>query len=411
MAAVAVVLVCGALNVYLAEKTDKARLAALDKALSASRAKGSFLSNMSHEMRTPMNAIIGMTQLAKAAESGDRKDYCLGRIEEASTHLLGVINDVLDMSKIEAGKLELSPVHFKFSDILEKVKTINDYRMEQKHQTFEMDIDENIPPELIGDDQRLNQIIMNLMSNAVKLTPEGGVVRLKAALESLNGDEARLTFSVKDSGIGISEEQKARLFNSFEQADSSTSRRYGGTGLGLAISQKIVELMDGEIRVESEPGKGAEFIFTVSLTADSVTPEEAETSGDGGDVSFAGLKILLAEDLDINREIAGALIEPAGAEVFFAADGSEAVDMFAADPAKYDLIFMDVQMPEMDGYEATRAIRALSFPQAKTVPIIAMTANVFKEDIDKCLECGMNGHVGKPLDSKDVYEKIAKHCG
>jgi signal transduction histidine kinase/DNA-binding response OmpR family regulator len=516
------------------------------EAEAASRSKSEFLANMSHEIRTPMNAIIGMTAIAKTSADSERKDYCLGKIEEASTHLLGVINDILDMSKIEANKLELSPEEFDFEKMLQKTVSVINFRVEEKRQDLTVYIDEAIPVKLIGDDQRLAQVITNLLSNAVKFTPERGAVRVEARLirEEDEGGICVVQISVSDTGIGVSEEQQARLFTSFQQADSDTSRKFGGTGLGLAISKRIVEMMGGSIWIESEIGEGSVFAFTVrmkrgageqrnlllpgvnrsnlrvlavddapeiceyfreimqrldifcdttesgeealahiaksgaydiyfidwympnmngieltrrikergvrnsvitmisatewdvieaeakeagvdrflqkplfpSAIADCInecigvhSAVEAENAQAGEEDSFAGYRILLAEDVEINREIVLALLLPTDLSVDCAENGAAAVEMFKARPETYDMIFMDVQMPEMDGYEATRRIRALDAPRAKEIPIVAMTANVFREDVERCLDAGMNDHVGKPLNFDDVLVRLHKY--
>jgi len=518
---------------------------ALNKAMEASRAKSYFLSNMSHEMRTPLNAITGMTTIGKNAKDIERKDYALDKIENASTHLLGVINDVLDMSKIEANMLELSPVEFNFEKMLRKVIAVINFRVDEKKQKLTVHIDDAVPKTLIADDQRLAQVVANLLSNAVKFTPEKGSINLDALFIGEENGLCTIQVSVSDSGIGIKKEQQKRLFKSFQQAESSTTRKYGGTGLGLAISKSIVEMMGGKIWVQSEPEKGTTFIFTIQVTRGaedkqkhlldvnlsdirvmavdddpdiliyfldimqrygiscetavsgekalelieqkggyhiyfidlkmpgmdgiqlareikarkpensivtiisavewSVISEKAKAAGvdkflskplfpsaivevineclgvgkqqaeeaHAADVNgiFAGRRILLAEDVEINREIVQALFEPTQLEIDCAGNGVEAVRMFTESPDKYDLIFMDVQMPEMDGYEATQRIRSLDNPKAKTIPIIAMTANVFKEDIEKCLAVGMNSHVGKPLDFEEVMNRLHSYLG
>jgi PAS domain S-box-containing protein len=399
---------------------------AREEAERASAAKGSFLANMSHEMRTPMNAIIGMTTIAKSSPDTEKRDYCLSKIKDASTHLLGVINDILDMSKIEANKRELTPGNFNFEKMLQKTVNVINFRVEEKHQNLAVRIDEAVPYNLFGDDQRLAQVITNLLSNAVKFTPEYGSIRLNARLLGKEGDLCTLRIEVIDSGIGISKEQQSRLFSSFEQADSGTSRKFGGTGLGLAISKRIVEMMGGSIRIESELGKGASFIITVQLEEEKQENEcldecpgdtphgSGDEQPDGGIGSFEGYRIILAEDVEINREIVLALLEPFKLTIECAEDGEEAVSLFSATPEKYDMIFMDLQMPKMDGYEATRRIRAfeedrrgkMAPASPKEIPIIAMTANVFREDIEKCVRTGMNDHIGKPLDLNDVLQKL-----
>ena len=376
-----------------------------------SRSKSSFLARMSHEIRTPMNAVIGMITIAKKSKTMDEVEVCLDKINDSANHLLGVINDVLDMSKIEAGKMELSEMEFLFQDMITQVITVMNFKLEEGRQNFSVRINENVPKFIIADKQRLAQVITNLLSNANKFTPEGGNIRLSVHQIEDAGSRCKLQVEVEDDGIGISMEQQARLFRSFEQADNSISRKYGGTGLGLAISKKIIDLMDGEIWIESEPEKGSKFIFTINAGVGASENEKEDIGLTDTEFTmdlFAGKHILAADDVEINREILIALLDGTGVTIDSVENGREACDKFAANPEIYDMILMDLHMPEMDGYEATRIIRTMKLAKARTIPIIAMTANVFREDIEKCMLAGMNDHVGKPLDINTIIAKM-KH--
>ncbi len=389
-----------------------------EEALTASQAKSSFLSNMSHEIRTPMNAIIGMTAIGKSEKTLERKDKAFEKIESASSHLLGIINDILDISKIESGKMELSSIVFSFSQMICRVKSVVAIKMQDKRQHFSVEIDEEIPDILFGDDQRLAQVITNLLSNATKFTPEDGNITFNATLLSLQNDKCVIQMHVRDSGIGMTEQEQSKLFNIFQQAEAGTSRKYGGSGLGLAISKRILELMGGDICVESEPQKGSCFYFTATLglpdpvqyTADfsqMAKPDSEEESGPQHD--FSGKVLLLVDDIEINLEIVIALLEPTNISIDTARSGREAFDTFVSNPGRYNLILMDMQMPEVDGLQATRMIRELDIPEAATIPIIAMTANVFKEDIGKCIDAGMNDHIGKPIMPEDVIKMLTHY--
>jgi len=384
---------------------------AKEAAEEASSVKTSFLATMSHEMRTPLNAITGMLHIARAAVDEQQLEDALKKIGTASTHLLGVINDILDMSKIEYGRLELTEDTFKFDSVLTGADDAVMYRIEEKHLIFEKTIDPEIPEELFGDKARLTQVVANLLSNAVKFTPEGGKIDLAVRRGERKDNLVQLIFEVTDSGIGVSNEQQHRLFKPFVQADNSVARRYGGTGLGLVISKNIVELMKGEIGVESKSGEGSRFFFHVWLKeSDTSADENQKTQAE--EIDYTGLfserRILLADDIDINQEIIIALLEPTGVQIDVAYNGREAYECYSARPEETDLILMDINMPEVNGYQAVEWIRSSGLPGSEAVPIIAMTANVFQEDIEHCLDVGMNGHVGKPIELEELLEVLRK---
>ena len=539
---------CIASDVTEMRELEGKLISAKDLAEQGSRAKSDFLSRMSHEMRTPMNAIIGMTNIAKGSEDSSKKEYCLDQIDNASRHLLGVINDILDMSKIEVNKFTLSFVDFSFEQMLRNVLDVVNFRVIEKAQNLSVYIDPAMPAFFTGDEQRLAQVITNLLANAIKFTDDQGLIQLRASVLRKEAGVFTVQIEVSDSGIGISPEQQQKLFRSFEQADGSIARKFGGTGLGLAISRRIIELMGGEIWVVSELGKGSTFAFTTKIkacegSAESPLPavlrtknlnvmviddspevceyfkhmmdvagisctaaldgrqaleilrdllqvfdivfidwrmpgmdgieltrelrklarkqpaiimisaaewndirDEAIAAGvddfvpkplfpsfvmssidryTGGTTvnkaeeekaavvaqTYDSKTVLMAEDVAINREIIISVLEDSKLKFECAENGREAIDMFAANPGKYDIIFMDMHMPEVDGLEATRQIRALEAPQGSRVPIIAMTANVFREDIEKCMEAGMDDHIGKPIDFDILYAKLKKYLG
>jgi len=385
-------------------------ITAREEALSSTKAKSVFLANMSHEIRTPMNAIIGMTAVAKNSSSPEKITECLAEISVASRHLLGVINDILDVSKIEAEKFELAHDEFDLLETVKNICTMNADSMKKKQQIFELNCDRNVPKRLIGDDLRFSQVITNLLSNAIKFTPEGGKIKLDVRPGADLGHKVELIVAVTDTGIGITPEQQRNLFNAFEQADRSTSRKYGGTGLGLVISKNIVMQMGGDVRVTSEFGKGSRFEFNAFLEKGSDKDDSNKDPIDDllEEIDFTGKHILLVEDIKINREIIIALLEDTNIEIDSAENGQIGLDMFLSAPDKYDLILMDIQMPVMDGFDATRRIRASDSPSAKTIPIVALTANAFQEDIDKCRACGMNDHISKLIEFNLLLNKMVK---
>lgn len=520
---------------------------AREEAMASTKAKGEFLSRMSHEIRTPMNAIIGMTAVARKAGDLNKVQYALDKIDASSKQLLSIINDVLDMSKIDSGKFEINMEPFDFDKMVQNVINVVQVKLDEKHQTLHFQLENIFHRKVISDELRLSQVLINLLGNAIKFTPEEGHITLKIRYAPAGGDEFRLHAEVVDTGVGISEEGRKRLFNSFEQADNSISRKYGGTGLGLAISKRIVNLMAGDIWVESEEGQGSAFIFEIrakwgeplsyaiaehasrqlrvlvvddapdvleyfssvldsfsqicetasggaeavekarrgmeegqpfdiyfidwkmpgmnggatakairDLTGDKAivvmisvadwSDIEAESkkfgvsnflakpvlpstlynclqdltksklvgpaTGNGhGNIDWSGKTVLLAEDIDINREIVCSLLQDTGLRIESAGDGREAVEKFSIEPEKYDMILMDVQMPGMDGLSATRAIRALPVQRAKEIPIVAMTANAFKEDQEMSLAAGMNGHIAKPIEVDILFSTLAQYLG
>ena len=381
---------------------------ALESEKKANNAKSDFLSHMSHEIRTPMNAVIGMAKIARRSQDVDYIHECLDKIGVSSALLLGIINDILDMSKIEANKMELANEPFVLQNMLANVYSLIGVKAGEKQQIFSFHVDEDLAPRYVGDELRLAQVITNLLSNAVKFTPQHGTITLHIGEKKRTADEALLEISVQDTGIGISPENSARLFRPFEQADGSIVRSFGGTGLGLVISKSIVNMMGGDIEVRSEEGKGSTFVFTIRMKiADEGETEMPDVATEIPDLH--GRRILVVDDVAINREIVKALLDETGVQMDFAENGRLALECFQQNPEAFDLILMDVQMPEMDGYKATRRLRRLDLPRAADIPVLAMTANAFKEDIDRCIEAGMNDHLAKPVDDRALYGKLAHY--
>ncbi len=372
---------------------------ALAAAQHANRAKTTFLNNMSHDIRTPMNAIIGFTSLAAAHIDNTEqvKDY-LTKIATSSNHLLSLINDVLDMSRIESGKVKIEEKECSIPEILHDLKTIVQADIMSKQLDFYIDTVDVINEHVMCDRLRLNQILLNLLSNAMKFTKLGGMVSVRI-LQKRNAPEgyADYEFQVKDTGIGMSPEFLKNVFEPFERERTSTISGIQGTGLGMAITRNIVDMMGGSVSVESEVGKGS--TFTVSLQFKTCSgPVRQEP------ISFERKKILLVEDNELNQEIAVEILKEAGFSVDVADDGVVAVErMKTAEQGQYDLILMDIQMPVMDGYEATRQIRELENPDIAGIPILAMTANAFQEDKKAAIEAGMDGHIAKPIDVSKLF--------
>jgi signal transduction histidine kinase/ActR/RegA family two-component response regulator len=383
---------------------------AKEAAEAANRAKSTFLANMSHELRTPMNAIMGMTDLALRRTTDPKLRDQLTKVSQASRHLLHVINDILDISKIESECMRLEHTAFRIGEVLENLVSLIDHKATRKGLEFRVDLAPGLAGlMLVGDALRLGQILLNLAGNALKFTEHGSItVCIRLAEE--NPDDVLLRCEVRDTGIGIAAADRQRLFTAFEQADGSLTRKYGGTGLGLAISKRLAQLMGGEIGVESQPGAGSTFWFTVRLgkTAEPAAAPAPVALPDMAanriQARHAGARVLLAEDEPINQEVSQGLLEDVGLAVDVAEDGREALAQ--AQRNRYDLVLLDLQMPLLNGVDAARAIRAL--PGYAQTPILAMTANAFDEDRLACLAAGMNDHIGKPVDPDLLYETLLR---
>ena len=397
-------------------KMNQALSEAVRSAETANRAKSTFLSNMSHDIRTPMNAIIGFTTLAVSYIDDQKRvrDY-LGKILSSSSHLLSLINDILDMSRIESGKIHLEETEVSLSDVLHDLKTIISGQIYAKQLDLYMDVMDVTDEDVYCDKTRLNQVLLNLLSNAVKFTPAGGTVsvRLKQFPGTVKGSEM-YEIRVKDNGIGMSPEFVKKIFSPFERERTSTVSRTQGTGLGMAITKNIVDMMGGTIDVQTEQGKGTEFIVCLPFRIQSEKHHTEKIAEDtilpaaGSD--FRGKRILLVEDNELNSEIAVELLNAYGFVVDTAENGAEAVEKVKnSTPGNYDLVLMDVQMPVMNGYEATKQIRALNDPALAGITILAMTANAFNEDRKKALECGMNGFLSKPIVIEELIGTLQKN--
>ncbi|MBE5808994.1 MAG: response regulator [Clostridiales bacterium] len=369
----------------------------------ASRAKTRFLSNMSHDIRTPLNAIIGYAELAKSAPPEQQAEY-IEKIGSAGCRMLSLVNEVLEMSRIESGRLELEPCNADLEEILMQAHDLMETQMEEKGIDFSVSCD-IMDRWVMCDAHRLSRVLMNMLSNACKFTERGGHVSMSLRQTDARNARANYEFRVKDDGIGMSPGFAAHVFTPFERERTSTVSRTQGTGLGMAISKSIIDLMGGTISVTSAPGEGTEFIITVSFPTACAPAVNASPTGTSE--CTANARLLLVEDNEINREIAVMLLSQAGYAVETAEDGKKAVEMVSScAPGHFDCILMDIQMPVMDGYAATRAIRALEDSRLSSIPIIAMTANAFTTDRQQAADAGMQGHISKPIDTQAMLETI-----
>lgn len=390
---------------------------ALSSAEHANRAKTAFLNNMSHDIRTPMNAIIGFTSLA-AEHLDDReiiRDY-LEKISTSGKHLLSLINDVLDMSRIESGSVKIEKTNVHLPDVLEDLKTIILESVHAKQQKLLIKMQDVVHEDIITDKLRLKQVLLNIISNAVKFTPVGGTIHILVEEKaSQKAGYAVYSFCIKDNGIGMSKEFQEHVFDSFARERTVTESGITGTGLGMAITKNIVDLMGGTIHLTSKQGEGSEFIVTLECELANKTVQDKQSScpkAEKKHLDYSGKKVLLVEDNELNREIATEILKSLGLKVDWAADGMEAVEIMSSEAGnQYDMIFMDIQMPKMDGYTATREIRTLKDMKKANVPIIAMTANAFDEDRKKAIKAGMNGHIAKPIDVDVILQNLDRIFG
>ena len=400
------------------EQTNVALEQARKAAESANRSKSAFLANMSHDIRTPMNAIVGLSELMEHNINNPAKlEEYLAKLRTTSQHLLGLLNDILDLSKIESGSITMRQDPLNLKEQLEQIAAVIRPQAQEHQHDLTIHAENVRHIRFFGDGTRLRQILLNFLSNAVKYTPDGG--KIDFLIEEMAGadrEQSAYRFTVQDNGIGMTEEYQNHLFEPFTRSEESQRKEIQGTGLGMAITKDFIDGMGGTLTVKSALGKGSTFVFTLPVHLNgedevdtSVQIETARDEEESNQPILRGMKLLCAEDNELNQEILRALLDMEGAECEICDDGQQLVDAFTKAPAgKYDVILTDVQMPVMDGYEAARALRESGAPQATSIPIIAMTANVFAEDIQKCLDAGMNAHIAKPIEIKTLEQIIRK---
>jgi len=386
----------------------------LNQAESANRAKSEFLANMSHELRTPMSGILGMSNLALQTTLDSKQRNYIEKVNYSADNLLGILNDILDFSKIESGMLDIEMANFRLEDVMDNIDNLVGFKAEEKSIKLDFSIVPEVPTALIGDSLRLSQILINLSNNAIKFSESGSTIRITVSVEEQSDNEVMLQFSVHDTGIGMTAEQQKKLFQSFSQADTSTTRKYGGTGLGLAISKKLTEMMDGQIWVESKKDVGSTFYFKVRLKKQQGKPSLRRNISDRHNIDnyefvenvskVQGAKLLLVEDHPINQELILELLTSRGLTIEIANNGQEALEKLAIQV--FDGVLMDCQMPVMDGFTATRKIREEL--QLKDLPIIAVTANAMSGDKERVLAAGMNDHIAKPINMYEMFRVMAK---
>lgn len=378
-----------------------------EKARASERSKQQFLANMSHEIRTPMNAIKGLTDILLRRDPKPEQMGHLSAIKESSNSLLVIINDILDLSKVEAGKIDLEEIPFSIAEVIGNVETIMQFKTEEKGLLLQSKLPNYLPAQVLGDPTRLHQILLNLVGNAIKFTEKGVVSIVLNAQLTAGSDHLAAQFCVSDTGVGIGKDRLEKIFDSFEQAYSDTSRKFGGTGLGLSISKKLVEIQEGKIWAESEKGKGSQFYVNLSFPIVQALAETQQAESTVGQLAaqLTGIRVLLVEDNTFNAIVAQEELEDAVDEVIVDVAENGAIAVEKLKTGNYDLVLMDVQMPIMNGYEATEKIRALDSNKA-SIPVIAMTANVMQEEVDRCFEAGMNDFIGKPFEVEDLIQKI-----